>query len=56
MNYSKEIYFNKKKYFLIDQDINKINPIKKIVSSLNAKKLSESEIKNILNNRPEEYL
>ena len=56
LNYSKEIYFNKKKYFLIDQDINKINPIKKIVSSLNAKKLSENEIKNILNNRPEEYL
>ena len=56
LNYSETIYFNKKKFFMINQNMNKSKSLKKIISSQNAKKLSFNEIKNILSNRPEEYL
>tara|TARA_B110000003_G_scaffold244456_1_gene253565 strand:+ start:783 stop:1736 length:954 start_codon:yes stop_codon:yes gene_type:complete len=56
LDYSEVIYLNKKKYFLINQTPSKSKSLKKIISSHNAKKLSEAEIKNILENRPEEYL
>ena len=56
LNFSNIVYFNKKKYYLIQQEIVKSNPIKKVVSSLNARKLTENEIERILVNRPQEYL
>ena len=48
LKYAKEMKIKNKKYFVIDfNDISK-KPLKKIVSSENAKRLSQSEIEKII--------
>jgi len=48
LKYSYSLQLNKKKYYVVDFNKLSKKPLKKIVSSQNAKKLKEKEIKNII--------
>jgi len=48
LKYSYSLQLNKKKYYVVDFNKLSKKPLKKIVSSQNAKKLTEKEIKNII--------
>ena len=48
LKYTKELKIKKKKYYIIDFNKPSKKPLKKVVSSSNAKRLSTSEIEKII--------
>jgi UDP-N-acetylglucosamine 4,6-dehydratase/5-epimerase len=56
LEYTEEVVFDKIKHYILSFNEKPNNPLKEVLSSRTAEKLSDEEIKNIINNPPYEEL
>ena len=56
LEYTEEVVFDKIKHYILSFNDKPNNPLKEVLSSRTAEKLSDEEIKNIINNPPYEEL